>query len=1127
MAVIKKGKEPNIKEKINEDQCLKLLKQRYKGKKKLPENVAKLVKENPDIPVLQLNKYLQEKGEKKAAHYYIRNRILKGNDTDLMEFDYCMVSFDGIVSDTGGESFPYLMGSELCTVGDVVVTEFSLRGFILGKVEEVIHCFGVDAPYPVSKTKMILRKATQEEISAKRVFLEEAEQKRLPNISAVGTSSQKESRKFSNVYTVEKPSVENTLGKRREMFHRFSKEFDLTFNENGITIKKLRFPKKYIIIPAEIDGYKVTQIDAYAFAETPWDLDESRLEAIELPETIEKIGEGSFSGCAELITITLPKGVKEIAAGTFENCQKLETLVIPEGVVRIEDGALFGCGGLRQVYFPRSVEYISNWIFSKSGYRDQYLNKNTSFYVKKGSYSEFFLRTYKAYFCDCDDCDYLTVLYENQFLPIVPKNEDPIPEGLQYKIQPDATLEVFFKNQTAPNLRIPKTIRGMSVTKLTGLREIDRRIESIYVPSSVVSIEGLCRTSFVSSGDVDHSMREIQIAEDNPCYWSDGKALYTKDKSILIHMFDYQANEYRICDDTKVIGQEAFAGFKQLRKLILPEGLQEVHSEAFDGCTNLAEIVGIEKVPCVAEGSFWDTLFYHNNAVIFTGTVLQRCAMTKEKCFIIPEGTTEIAKFAFSVEDETDMLAEVVIPYSVHMIGEYAFKGRKKLSRINIPEGVKEIKDGTFADCGALTHLYIPASVTKIAVKAFHSSLVFLAAAYVPNFEVDADNAVYKSINGVLYSKDMTHLIRVPYGFSDIEFRVPGSVEVIEPFAFEHNFSIKKVFLPPSVSYISSSAFANSVALESINLENVKTICPSAFSECKCLRSVHLNTEEIGPYAFSSCQNLSNVVLHNTKVIDNGAFQNCKRITNIILPDGLYEIGHSAFANTGLEKVTIPKTVLKAGHESFSGCWEITIYDTIEPDAKPCEEHFDDLNGTPNATTGFIGIGGSLAQWTCVANHEWLDYEIIVRSAKTDEILYKVWMGADPDQRWYHCMLTSSWGKNATFNFAALDDAFSQMEDTNYREHKVKVAAYRLRYPEKLSEDHKEKYISYLRKRAEEFIDYCILNDDLEILQYCEQFGIITKRNIKKLLELVPTNVELQVSDYLMEYSRTHFGSLN
>ena len=97
------------------------------------------------------------------------------------------------------------------------------------------------------------------------------------------------------------------------------------------------------------------------------------------------------------------------------------------------------------------------------------------------------------------------------------------------------------------------------------------------------------------------------------------------------------------------------------------------------------------------------------------------------------------------------MLEEVIVPASVRVIGKNAFWGRKKLVKINIPQGVERIESGTFKECESLRELYIPASVTEIALDAFPEYEEY-GTAPVPAFariEVDENNLTYKSIDGI------------------------------------------------------------------------------------------------------------------------------------------------------------------------------------------------------------------------------------------------------------------------------------------------------------------------------------------------------------------------------------------
>ena len=107
-------------------------------------------------------------------------------------------------------------------------------------------------------------------------------------------------------------------------------------------------------------------------------------------------------------------------------------------------------------------------------------------------------------------------------------------------------------------------------------------------------------------------------------------------------------------------------------------------------------------------------------------------------------------------------------------------------------------------------------------------------------------------------------------------------------------------------------------------------------------------------------------------------------------------------------------------------------------------------------------------------------------------------MGSDYKQRKYYCTLASSWGRNATFNFAALDMMFPDIKGT---EHKIRVALNRIRYPEKLSNAQRDEYIAYLVRCAKDLITRCIDCGDMETLLFCEPFGVIKKSNIENMLD--------------------------
>ena len=65
--------------------------------------------------------------------------------------------------------------------------------------------------------------------------------------------------------------------------------------------------------------------------------------------------------------------------------------------------------------------------------------------------------------------------------------------------------------------------------------------------------------------------------------------------------------------------------------------------------------------------------------------------------------------------------------------------------------------------------------------------------------EVSEDNPYYKSIDGIVYNKDGTVLIRYPAAKQDETFKIPDGVKKICSNAFFDNYYVKNLVIPKSV----------------------------------------------------------------------------------------------------------------------------------------------------------------------------------------------------------------------------------------------------------------------------------------------------------------------------------------
>ncbi|MBP5183493.1 MAG: leucine-rich repeat protein [Lachnospiraceae bacterium] len=86
----------------------------------------------------------------------------------------------------------------------------------------------------------------------------------------------------------------------------------------------------------------------------------SSITAVEIPNTVTRIGDFAFSDCYKLETITLPSSLVEIGEFAFGGCLMLKELELPDGLKVIKDRALDNCRNLKKLIIPKSVEVCPN-----------------------------------------------------------------------------------------------------------------------------------------------------------------------------------------------------------------------------------------------------------------------------------------------------------------------------------------------------------------------------------------------------------------------------------------------------------------------------------------------------------------------------------------------------------------------------------------------------------------------------------------------------------------------------------------------------------------------------------------------------------------------------------------------
>ena len=236
------------------------------------------------------------------------------------------------------------------------------------------------------------------------------------------------------------------------------------------------------------------------------------------------------------------------------------------------------------------------------------------------------------------------------------------------------------------------------------------------------------------------------------------------------------------------IGNSDFKGCTQIESLAY-NGTTEPSNNgaAFNDCSKLTEV----KVPTNYSGkSFCGKPFYCTGKC---GTNVSWEFHSKDSTLTI-RGTGSLADYS-----------SVFSPW-------YSF--RSLIKSVTIENGVTSIEKNIFSGCTNLKFITVPETVISIEKNAFESCI------NLTEINISENNTKYKSIDGVLYSKDEKILIQCPGG-KDGNVIIPETVTSIEDSAFKGCARLRVVTIPKSVNLINSYAFFGCTSLTSVTYKGM------------------------------------------------------------------------------------------------------------------------------------------------------------------------------------------------------------------------------------------------------------------------------------------------------------------
>ena len=384
------------------------------------------------------------------------------------------------------------------------------------------------------------------------------------------------------------------------------------------------------------------------------------------------------------------------------------------------------------------------------------------------------------------------------------------------------------------------------------------------------------------------------------------------------------------------IADYAFYKNKDIVSISFPDGFKKIGAHSFEG-TEISSLKLPESLESVGEGAFKD------------------CRSLYSVSF--PTNISEIQSSAFA---GCTALYEVKIPESISVISDNLFNGCSDLEIVSIPSELTEIGNGAFSGC-RLASISLPQSIEKIGNEAFAYN-PFTEFNFPGNLKTIGDKALYDC--GLVFNKLSFHEGLVSIGCEAFSGDYKWYYDT------DKRCNIKSISLPSSLEFIGADAFNG-----------------STFTEV----TIPIAMTEVSDGAFSGCEKLQKVFLHeNVDAIGASAFANTG-IINITLPEKLTAIGANAFKESNILSFSVPNSVTGIGENAFPALHYLKLGTGFNDfSVKFCDstDVLELMEATPPALTAdrlwfdpqmvLVPEGAGNAY---KANTRWKDYNIVAKNS--------------------------------------------------------------------------------------------------------------------------------------------------
>lgn len=653
-------------------------------------------------------------------------------------------------------------------------------------------------------------------------------------------------------------------------------------------------------------------------------------------DTILRIAEEAFWGCANITSVTLPSLIYEIADFAFHGCTSLTSINIPSNVIRLGTYAFEGCSSLTSISIPLGVEGILSGVFKGCSSLTSISLHDTITFINSGAF---------------EGCTSLTDF-------VIPRRTRSI--GSRAFAGCTNLSSVFFHD----------SVSSINDYAFAGCS----RLSPFLVPDHVNYIG-------------DHALDGIRHV-----FYSGPYENYVGDGATLFYRVHEDGLYYADSAKTVLLGADAW-----VTNLVIPSHVRRVAKNAFQGSTTLTTLFVPSTVDTIEVGAFaapslttlyWNainpTIINYHSSYGMPDIPYRTSAYwvfristydTSAPCANITNLTigSSVANIPEGFMRDMQTLTSVTIPPTVDSIGEYAFYNTG-ISSLTIPDGVQHIGQLAFAT-PTLTDVSWNASSCRNATQVNGSAL------YTP---FAASSSIINSPISSLTIGDA--VATVPdyfmYGITSLTTLVlPASLDTIGYRAF-YDTRLSAINLPEHLKYIGAEAFYNATFSSLTIPTGVEFIGNAAFA-CPNLSTLYYNATRLtigrmgsyiggeGRLFYKSVRrldpetytyvidtvraNLTSVIIGNSvSSIPDNFMREMISLTSVSIPASVDTIGKMAFQGSGLTSVTIPEGVKYIDQYAFD-CPNLT---SLTYNAERCQfPYYGVFRGSVSSLT----IGNTVA----------------------------------------------------------------------------------------------------------------------------------------------------------------------